>query len=73
MSLHTNDDLADMIMELIKRIGVLEQVNKEQSTQMLELTHAWVTAKGLVAVIRWIAIVGAGLTAVWGTSKGLKL
>lgn len=73
MTQHTNDDLADKLNELLIRFSELETLNEIQTVKINELTQAWNTAKGIVAVIRWLAAVGAGLTAAWGATKGLKL
>ncbi len=70
---HTNDDLAEKLNELLIRLSELESINEKQTGQIQELIQAWSTAKGIVAIIRWLAAVGAGLTAAWGAAKGVKI
>lgn len=51
---------------------LLKEVAELKKSQE-ELTNAWNTAKGIVAIIRWTATVGAGLATAWALAKGLKI
>ena len=66
-------ELNQKLDQVINRMSSLEKINNEQSIQMLELLQAWKTAKGIVAVIRWTAAVGAGVGSAWAAVKGFKL
>lgn len=67
------NSLEQKIDDLLERMSSLEKVNASQSVKIDELTSAWNTAKGIVAIIRWTAGVGAGLATAWGVAKGFKI
>lgn len=67
------DYLLQEILELKEDSAELKRINAAQSIKIDELTSAWNTAKGIVAIIRWTAAVSAGLATAWAATKGLKL
>lgn len=72
MSLH-DKTLEEKIDYLLEEMEELKRINAAQSIKIDELTSAWNTAKGIVAIIRWTAAVSAGLATAWAATKGLKL